>query len=87
MIYITIGVIGILLILAIAALAFGDILSEFPSFMYMLLGAIVLLIGAAIYLSFAVPSFADTSMFGGGEEKTAPITQDEMEGLELIEEE
>jgi hypothetical protein len=84
--YITIGVIGILLLLVIVSLVFGSVLSEFPSFMYMLLGAIVLLISAAIYLSFAVPSYADSSIFGGGKEKSAPVTQDEMVGLELIEE-
>ena len=85
MIYVTIGVITVLLLLAIAALALGNVLSEFPSFMFILLGAMVVLISAAIYLSFAVPSYADTSIFTRDKEKAAPITQDEMDGMELIE--
>jgi len=84
--YITIGVIAVLLLLAISAWTLSESLSELPSFMYILLGAMVLLIGAAMYLSFAVPSYANTSSFIVKEKKAPNITQDDMIGLELIEE-
>ncbi len=84
--YITIGVIAVLLLLAISAWTLSESLSELPSFMYILLGAMVLLIGAAMYLSFAVPSYANTSSLIVKEKKAPNITQDDMIGLELIEE-
>jgi len=86
MMYITIGVIAVLLLLAISAWTLSESLSELPSFMYILLGAMVLLIGAAMYLSFAVPSYANTSSLIVKEKKAPNITQDDMIGLELIEE-
>jgi predicted membrane channel-forming protein YqfA (hemolysin III family) len=86
MMYVTVGVIAALVILVIIALVFGEAFSELPSFMFVLLGAIVLLIGAAIYLSFAVPSMANINPLSEGAKDKATVTQDQMAGLELQEE-
>ncbi|MBD3251999.1 hypothetical protein GF380_06160 [Candidatus Uhrbacteria bacterium] len=86
MIYLTIGIIVTLLIAAGLFYAFSDLLSELDgNFMYVILGAVVLLMGAAIYLGFAVPSLANIQVFES--EKPSAVTQDNMEGLELILEE
>jgi hypothetical protein len=91
MMYVTIGVIILLILLSITAIALGEALSELPSFMYVTLGAIVLLIGAALYLSFAVPSWARTSPDGSSSNQQknsdVSVTQDQMQGMELLEEE
>ena len=86
MMYITIGVIIFLVIFAIVLSAFGGVLEEFrDKFMYIMAAAILIIIGSAVYLSVAVPSFANTSFFGSDAGGTA-VTQDNVIGLELREE-
>lgn len=89
-IYLTIGIAIFLLILAGVLFATGDVLSEFQeSFLYLVAGLFILLIGAAVYLSFATPILASgeagTGLFE--RKKDTVITQDEMNGLELLYEE
>jgi cytochrome c biogenesis protein CcdA len=85
MMYVTLGVVALLILLAIAALVFGDVLSELTNFMYIVLAVIILIIGAALYLSIAVPSFAHMSVFDSGKDEPH-ITQDNVQGLNLTEE-
>jgi hypothetical protein len=85
MMYITLGVVALLILLAIAALVFGDVLSELTNFMYIVLAAIILIIGAALYLSIAVPSFAHMPVFDSGKDEPR-ITRDNVQGLNLTEE-
>lgn len=86
MMYITIGVIIFLIVLAIVLSAFGGVLEEFrDKFMYIMAAAILIIIGAAVYLSIAMPSLADSPLFGDTDDN-AVVTQDDVIGLELREE-
>ncbi len=86
MMYITIGVIIFLILFAIVLSAFGGVLEEFrDKFMYIMAAAILIVIGAAVYLSIAMPSLADSPIFNNKETK-ANVTQDDVIGLELREE-
>lgn len=87
MVYLTAVIIAALLLVSAVIYALGDVLSEFrTSFMYITLGIIIFIIGAAIYLSFAIPSLADAPLFESNNTPKAFVTQDDIIGLDLVEE-
>lgn len=55
------------------------------AFIYTMVGVLIFIIGAAVYLSFAVPSLAGENIpfFGKGKQMT--VHQDTVKGMELLE--
>lgn len=83
----TLVIVFLLVILAISlnylALAFYEFQG---AFMYAMLGILLFIVGAAIYLSFALPSLAGENLPLFGKNKEMSVTQDSVQGLELLEE-
>ncbi|GMU25687.1 hypothetical protein KJZ71_04880 [Patescibacteria group bacterium] len=83
----TLAIVFLLVILAISlnylALAFYEFRG---AFIYTMVGILLFIVGAAIYLSFALPSLAGEELSLFGKNKDISVTQDSVQGLELLEE-
>jgi hypothetical protein len=82
MFYVTVGVIIILLVISGFLLLFGEILGEYGTpFLYLIGILFVVIIGAGVYLGFAVPSFAGGNLLSKSPSAQATITQDSPVGF------
>jgi len=89
MIYVTMAIVLALIIIALGLHAASLAFEEFEStFMITMMLILIFIIGAGIYLSFAVPTLATKANFlSGNHEKqnTTQITQDEPTGIQFEE--
>ncbi len=82
MFYLTVGVILLILIIAGFLHGFGEILGEDgTSFLYIAGIALFLILGAGVYLSYAVPSLAGSHPKITGSQAQTAITQDTPQGF------
>ena len=84
--YIALGIIAFLIVIAVGLHYFGDILSELQEHFIPIIAIIfVLFLGAAIYLSYAVPTLALDDVFSQ-RDQDMQVIQEQMRGMPLLEE-
>lgn len=82
MIYVTFGIVALLVLIAATLHHFSLGFYEFNgAFMLIMMLLVLFMIGSAVYLSFALPSLADTPISFFNQDSNQPLTQDSASGI------